>query len=620
MIEPEVDASRFWWRKRTVWAGAALSAAAAAESFGPSLMPRGGHHQALVTGASGLAGWIVGVIAAGRLTRSSSPERNLVTAVAATIGGVAAAAALRPSADEPMWKATVRAGGIAVAAGSLASTSVSAVEASRHRAVTATALAATGAAAGGVTIARGVKAQARHRDEYDRPTPRVGKALLAGTGVLGGLGLISTGWRLGGGAIARSLHRRTGMPPLAARLTGNGASAALWAGAGFGMYRAAVGALAIYDRVMDPGYDRPPESSLRSAGPGSALSFSRTGRQGRRFITDVPTPEEIESVMGTPAVNEPIRVFVGYDAARAREDRVELAMSELRRTGAFDRDLLIVSCPAGTGYVNTLPMEVADYVTLGEAASVAVQYARLPSLLAIQQTPEGAEHHRLLLQSIRAELAERPPGKRPRVVVYGESLGAWAGQDAFIGKTLAGFDDLGVDVALWVGTPYYSKWRHEALASESSKSERGRSVVEINSISDLDPDPAGKRRVVLLTHNNDPVNLLEASIIIREPEWLGRERLPGVPREQQWVPFITAIQTIVDTINATNPVPGVFRATGHDYRADLPRVTVAAYRLPEPTEEQWARLLEHLQSIEAARAAKFKEDDEAGVERAVRED
>jgi hypothetical protein len=82
--------------------------------------------------------------------------------------------------------------------------------------------------------------------------------------------------------------------------------------------------------------------------------------------------------------------------------------------------------------------------------------------------------------------------------------------------------------------------------------------------------------------------------------------------EQQWIPIITAIQTIVDTFNATNPVPGVFRATGHDYRADLPRVTVAAYRLPEPTEEQWARLMEHLQSVEASRAAKFREDDEDG--------
>ena len=251
-MEPQVDPARFWWRKRTVWAGAALSAAAAAESFGPSLMPRGAQ-QAFVAGSSGLAGWITGVIAAGRLTRSPSPERNLATSVAATVAGVAVVAATRPSENEPMWKSGVRSAGIAVTAGAVASTSVSAVEASPYRVATAAALVGTGAAAGGITIARGIRAQARHRDEYDRPPPRVGKALAAGAGVLGGLGLVSSGWRLGGGAIARSLRTRTGMPPMAARITGNAGSAAMWVGAGFGLYRAATRALAIYDRVMDPG-------------------------------------------------------------------------------------------------------------------------------------------------------------------------------------------------------------------------------------------------------------------------------------------------------------------------------------------------------------------------------
>jgi uncharacterized membrane protein len=603
------DRSKFWWRKRTFWGGAILASAAAAESFGPSLMPRGGQHQALVTGASALAGWIGGVVATGRLTRSPSPERNLATSVGTTVAGIAVAAAMRPSESEPTWKPVVRTAGLVVAGGGLASTSVSAVEASPYKAGTAVALLGTGAVAGGITISRGIRAQAQHRDRYDRPTPRAGKALAAGTGVLGVLGLISTGWRLGGGAIARSLRIRTGMPPLAARLAGNAGSTALWAAAGFGLYRAATRGLAIYDRVMDPGYDRPPQTPLRSAGPGSDLTFARTGRQGRRFITDVPSTDEIGQIMGSPAVNEPIRIFVGYDAARDPEDRIDLAMTELRRTGAFDRELLIVSCPAGTGYVNTLPMEVVDYVTLGEAASVAVQYARLPSLLAIQQTPEGAEHHRLLLQAIHDELADRPPERRPRVLVYGESLGAWAGQDAFIDEELTRFDELGVEVALWVGTPHYSKWRHQALDAASGRSTPS-GVQEVNAAGELRPDPTGARRAVLLTHYNDPVNRLDASIIVRRPAWLGERRLPGIAPEQQWVPFITAIQTIVDTVNATNPVPGVFRATGHDYRADLPRVTVAAYRLPEPTEVQWERLIEHLQDVEAERAARFHEDDE----------
>ena len=70
--------------------------------------------------------------------------------------------------------------------------------------------------------------------------------------------------------------------------------------------------------------------------------------------------------------------------------------------------------------------------------------------------------------------------------------------------------------------------------------------------------------------------------------------------------MLTALQTMVDAVNATNPIPGVFRATGHDYRLDLPRFTVAAYDLPEPTAQQWDALMERFQTDEAERAAAMK--------------
>jgi hypothetical protein len=69
---------------------------------------------------------------------------------------------------------------------------------------------------------------------------------------------------------------------------------------------------------------------------------------------------------------------------------------------------------------------------------------------------------------------------------------------------------------------------------------------------------------------------------------------------------LTALETMVDAVNATNPIPGVFRATAHDYRLDLPKVTVAAFDLPEPTARQWDALLERFQTDEAERAAAMK--------------
>ena len=113
--------------------------------------------------------------------------------------------------------------------------------------------------------------------------------------------------------------------------------------------------------------------------------------------------------------------------------------------------------------------------------------------------------------------------------------------------------------------------------------------------------------MTLLTHYNDPVALINATMFYKEPQWLmDSPRKPGISSSQRWRPVITGFQTMVDAVNATNPTPGVFRAFGHDYRLDLPRGTVAAYRLPEPSQDQWDRMLTRLQKDEAARVNAMK--------------
>jgi hypothetical protein len=507
------------------------------------------------------------------------------------------------SPDEPKFLAPLRSITRIVGAGAASAAAVTAVRGSKQRTMVAILGGLGAGAVGAVAIRRGIQQQAHLRDELDFPTPNPAAALVAGFGVLGVLGALIGGYQQSGGAIARMMQHRLGVPPQTARYTGNVVAAGLWAVSVRAGYSAAVTALARYDRMLDPGFDVPPSDESRTGGPGSLVPWARLGRQGRRFITNAPAPDDINSIMGVDNAIEPIRVFVGYDAARTIEGRVGLALAELKRTGAYDRKLLIVSAPAGTGYVNTLPMEVADYTMHGNVASVAVQYARLPSLLALQQTPVGAEAHRLLLEGIAAELSDMPEDERPTVAVYGESLGAWAGQDAFIGDDLVQLDALGVEKALWVGTPYYSRFRSNVLGNESMN---GSLVEEVNAGEDLMASPS-ERRVTFLTHYNDPINLINATLFLREPPWLTESpRKPGLPEDQEWMPMLTALQTIVDAVNATNPIPGIFRATGHDYRLDLPRVTVAAYDLPEPTPEQWDVLMDRFQTDEADRAAAMK--------------
>lgn len=605
------NSSDYWWNRPDVWAGAALAGYAGVESFKPSLMPRATMHQALLTGASGTAGWAIGSSAyfIGARTGNPGVDTAILSSIAAA--GLSARYLIPWSADEPGWRAPVRSAAQIVGAGAASAATVTAVRRSRSRSL-AGALTGVGAAALGVmSINRSMKEQKADRDILDVDAPHAAKAIVQGVGILGVLGALIGGYQQSGGALSRIMVRRVGVPPTTARYTGNALAAGIWALGVRAAYGTVIGGLTRYDRVVDPGFDRPPETSNRSGSPNSHIPWSRLGRQGRRFITNTPTADDIEAVMGEPAIAEPVRVFVGYDSARTAEDRVALAIAELRRTSAFDRSLLIVSAPAGTGYVNTLPMEVADFALLGDCASVSVQYARLPSLLALQQTPSGANHHRLLLEAIKEELADRSEDDRPRVVVYGESLGSWAGQDAFIGSAIGSLDNLGVDKAFWVGTPYYSKWRREALAPGGAPEG---TVEQINSVNELRASPK-TRRVTLLTHYNDPIDRINASVFLREPDWLTENpRKPGISPNQEWMPVGTALQSIVDAVNATNPTPGVFRATGHDYRLDLPRVTTQAFDLPEPSESQWNAMIDRLQADEAARAAAMKLSDQPLIE------
>jgi len=594
---------QLWTRRPDVWAGAALAGMSIVRSYRPSLMPRSTPHQALLSGAAGAAGWAIGssMYAASARTGSGGIDTAILAGIAAS--GIGTRYLIPWSADEPEFLAPLRSIAYLVGSGATSAAAVTAVRGSKRK-TTIAVLGGLGAAAvGAMSIKQGIAQQAKLRDELDFPTPNPATALVAGAGVLGVLGALVGGYQQSGGAISRILQHRLGVPPQPARYSGNVLAATLWAVSVKVAYSAAVTGLARYDRLLDPGFDVPPETNHRTGGPDSLVPWARLGRQGRRFITNVPTIQDINNIMGTDKAIEPVRVFVGYDAARTVEGRVALALAELKRTGAYDRKLLIVSAPAGTGYVNTLPMEVADYTMHGDVASVAVQYARLPSLLALQQTPVGAEAHRLLLEGIAAALAEMPEDERPTVAVYGESLGAWAGQDAFIGDELEQLDALGVEKALWVGTPYYSKFRTDVLANAAL----GDGLAEeVNAAEDL-VAPRSRRRVTFLTHYNDPINLINATLFLREPPWLTESpRRSGLPEDQEWVPMLTALQTMVDAVNATNPIPGVFRATGHDYRLDLPRVTVAAYDLPEPTTEQWDALMVRFQTDEADRAAAMK--------------
>lgn len=397
--------------------------------------------------------------------------------------------------------------------------------------------------------------------------------------VLGGVSGVVAGVKVGFlTSCARAIAGRgpgpvTSVAPVAVAVGATAVTAAV----GTVVARRVLAGLTQQGRGLDPAFAEPSTDPDVSGGPGSAVAVADLGREGARFVGSVCTPDDIREVTGEDPVASPVRVFVGVDAAATPEQRVAIAMSELRRTGAFDRANLLVQSPAGTGYANSFPVDILEVLSRGDSAAVAVGYGLLPSFLSLGKRRLAALTQRLLLDAIADELRERPT--RPRILLYGESLGAGV-QEMAVPAGPADLDRYGVAAALWVGTPgnERSDVFHALCAGESYTVDRPEQLP--------DPMPEPRPRVWFLEHDGDPVVRFRPLLIAHRPAWLPTDGTRGrnVPAEMTWKPFITFAEGFIDTMFATNVKPGLFESRGHDYRADLGAVTTAAFDLPASPE------------------------------------
>jgi len=360
-----------------------------------------------------------------------------------------------------------------------------------------------------------------------------------------------------------------------------------------------LGGLAEQGRELDDVNMQPPANPDVSGGPGSLVSVEELGREGACFVNDATTPDGIREVTLQEPVASPVRVFIGVDAASTPEQRVGLAMAELRRTGAFDRGTLLIQAPAGSGYANSFPVDVLEVLTRGDCASVAVGYGVMPSFLSLNKVPVARQTQRLLLDAIRAEVQDRPT--KPRLLLYGESLGAEV-QESAVPAGPADLDHYGIAAALWVGTPGgdRSDLFHALCADESFTVDRPEQLP--------DPMPSPRPRVWFLEHDGDPVVRFRPKLLLDRPAWLPTDGQRGrnIPDAMTWKPGITFAEAFVDTMFATHVKPGLFESRGHDYRADLGAVTTTAFDLPSDPDTS-GRLEAYLRRTEVERAQRLGE-------------
>jgi len=365
-----------------------------------------------------------------------------------------------------------------------------------------------------------------------------------------------------------------------------------------------------------------------SGGPGSLVPWTTLGREGRRHmlthVRPTPVPDRpagitdlsIETVMGERALAAPVQVYVGLDSAATVRERVDLAIAEMERTGAFDRSLLVLISPTGLGYVNYVALAAAQYLSRGDVASVTMQYSRRPSPLSLGRVGQAREQNRLLWLRILERLRSRG-GSRPRVVLFGESLGAHTSQDVFLHWGTLGLQALGIDSALWIGTPYGSEWMHEVTGPDRLDVDRDR-VAVVNDIAQLLAVKEARGTLppyVMLSHDNDGVTRFGPDLLTTAPAWLGPgrpavERIDaasprGISTRLRWRPVTTFFQTLVDVKNAQ--VPGTYQAWGHDYRPDLPHFVSEVYDLPAAP-EQLDRVAAACRERETLRWQVFHED------------
>ncbi|WP_433799173.1 alpha/beta hydrolase [Actinomycetospora sp. CA-084318] len=341
------------------------------------------------------------------------------------------------------------------------------------------------------------------------------------------------------------------------------------------------GTLAVVDQAFSgvndesyPGFDQP-TSPLRSGSPASLVPWETLGKEGRRFVAAGLDPAILARAGNRPAV-EPIRAYVGLESAPDAQSRADLAVAELDREGAFSRPVIAVITTTGTGWVDDPVSNSLEAMYGGDTAMVATQYSYLPSWLSfLFDGARAGEAGRLLIDAVHARIEAIPAGQpRPRMLVFGESLGSQGSEAAF--SSLADVR-ANTDGALWVGPPNSNRlWSQIVTRRDPGTPEilptyadglvvRFAAGAGSATVAQTPPTPWITPHVLYLQHASDPVVWWSPRLLWERPDWLVEPRGPDVLGAMSWYPVITFWQVTIDLVNAVNVPPG----HGHVYAGEV---------------------------------------------------
>lgn len=554
-----LDTLRVWWERWLLSVtGLVVAALAAWVSLMPSLLPRAWYYQGLVTGVSMLIGYGVGVLLRTLWKRLVAPRIPLNSTVA----------------DVGNW--ILR--GARMAAPYILVVYL----------ITATATA--------------VRWQDQVSDLVHAPRPPWGDymripwvALAVFLGLLVVCRLIRSGYR----TLVRIIGERLRVGEYPARIAGLLVVAVLLIGIAEGVvprvfFEGANQIFSVQNNEPVEGAEEP-NRTQRSGGPGSVVDFADLGQQGKRFVDGGLRREELTELLGREA-REPARLYAGLESAASHDERSQLIVDELNRTRAWDREAVVVAPTTGTGWINPNAVQAFELMAGGDIATVGTQYSFLPSWISFLADREKAgEAGASLIDAVVAWRDSLPADRhRPKLYVYGESLGTQSGEAAF-----SGIRDIRqtVDGVLWLGPPNSNRIWRSLVERRDPGSPVTDPVYADGLLVRFVEDPAELRgrddpwippHVLYVQHATDPVVWWTPDLLFDRPAWLseppGHGRHPGM----MYMPVLTFFQVTADLGNAVGGSQGF----GHLYDHQILDGWAAATNRPGWDDDEAARFAE----------------------------
>ncbi|MBH0781384.1 alpha/beta-hydrolase family protein [Nocardia bovistercoris] len=259
----------------------------------------------------------------------------------------------------------------------------------------------------------------------------------------------------------------------------------------------------------------PPNAPDRAGSVESTVRWDSLGAQGRRFVAQTPPG--------------PTVTYIGLDSAPDLNTRVALAVRELEASGGLARSNVVITVPTGSGWIDAAAAEGFTRRFGADVALVGVQYSYAPSWMTFVFGRERAiSTARALFTAVERRIETL--GHRPRLYVYGQSLGALGGSAIFADDT---DQDRRTCAVLWAGPP-------------AGEVHRGGATV--------------------LSNSSDPVVRWSPALLWRAPDLTGtRHDAPAPP----WLPLVSFVQTTADLLSALDAPRGHGHRYGVDQGTDL---------------------------------------------------